>query len=266
MKLERSQLRSMVLDYLRHHTTGDQVSLYNEAGAFFQWWNRKQKPIAYRDNHVALHEIFHEMYIEGIVASGSPGATGYDSMGWPFFYVTEYGLRALSDAEYQPHDPEGFIEHFSRAVPQAHSDVTRYLSESLNCFRQRLLLASAVMLGCASEKAILELIETFASAIQDQKNRDKFKSEVNGKMISRKYDALWKRLEPIASRLPGDLGDDLKSMLDGSFHLIRTTRNDAGHPAGKLIDRDTMRGNLLLFPAYCRRVYSLIDHFQATPV
>ncbi|HXT57880.1 MAG TPA: hypothetical protein VN699_04565 [Pirellulales bacterium] len=151
-------------------------------------------------------------------------------------------------------------------MPQAHSDVIRYVAEAVSCFKQRLLLASAVMLGCASEKAILELVDTFASAIHDQKNRERYQSEVDRKTISRKYDALWKRLEPVASHLPDDLGDDLKSILDGSFHLIRTTRNDAGHPAGKLIDRDTMRGNLLLFPAYCRRVYALIEHFQRPPI
>ena len=114
MKLERSQLRSLVLEYLRHHKTGGQVGLYNEAGHFFHWWNWRKQPIACAENQVALHEIFHELYIEGIIASGSPGATGQDSMGWPFFYVTEYGNRALSETEFQPHDPEGFVDHFKR--------------------------------------------------------------------------------------------------------------------------------------------------------
>ena len=70
-------------------------------------------------------------------------------------------------------------------------------------------------------------------------------------------------LEPLAKSLPADLGDDLHTILDRVFDLIRSTRNDAGHPTGKVIERESMRANFYLFPSYCRRVYALMDHFAA---
>jgi hypothetical protein len=122
------------------------------------------------------------------------------------------------------------------------------------------------MLGCAAEKAALLLIETFGNAIQNPQHRKKYQDDTQHWMISRKYDALWKRLAPLAGSLPKPLGEDLHTILDRVFDLIRTTRNAAGHPTGKTIERETMHANLLLFPSYCRRVYGLIDHFHANPI
>ncbi len=81
-------------------------------------------------------------------------------------------------------------------------------------------------------------------------------------MISQKYEALWKRLETIASRSTNHLGDDLHTILDRVFDLIRTTRNEAGHPTGEKIEKETVHANFLLFPGYCKRVYRLIEYFN----
>ena len=64
--------------------------------------------------------------------------------------------------------------------------IIRYLEECLSCFRRNLLLSSAVMLGCASEKAVLLLIETFGATLQGAQ-KTAFEKETNTFIISRKY-------------------------------------------------------------------------------
>lgn len=67
----------------------------------------------------------------------------------------------------------------------------------------------------------------------------------------------------MANKLPDALGDNLESIIHNAFDVIRTTRNDAGHPSTGLIEKDAVHANLLLFPIFCNRIYKLIDHFSA---
>jgi len=110
------------------------------------------------------------------------------------------------------------------------------------------------------------LIEAYFNAIIDPNRKARFEKEVKraGRSVKRRFDAL--RGELLALSLPPELKDALDIQLSGVFTLIRYSRNDAGHPTGQKIDRDTAHGNLLLFPQCCKRVYDLIEHFQRNPV
>ncbi|MCK4998050.1 MAG: hypothetical protein KAS23_00895, partial [Anaerohalosphaera sp.] len=112
-----------------------------------------------------------------------------------------------------------------------------------------------------SEKAILLLVETFSSTLEGG-DKAAFEKETNTFIISRKYNALWSRIEPIAASLPDNLGYNLESIIHNTFDIIRSTRNDAGHPSGNPIEKETVHANLLLFPIFCKRIYRLIDHFS----
>ncbi|MBI5226392.1 hypothetical protein HY994_04095, partial [Candidatus Micrarchaeota archaeon] len=79
-----------------------------------------------------------------------------------------------------------------------------------------------------------------------------------------KIDYLRKELYELrdSKKLPKTLADDLETQFDGISNLIRTSRNDVGHPSGKKIDRMQAYANLRLFVPYCKRVYALIDFFH----
>jgi hypothetical protein len=47
--------------------------------------------------------------------------------------------------------------------------------------------------------------------------------------------------------------------LAGVFELVRKTRNEAGHPTGRSIEREEAEALLLLFPAHAKTVYALIE-------
>lgn len=113
---------------------------------------------------------------------------------------------------------------------------------------------------------MLLLVDAFGNAIADPATQAAYKKETANWMISRKYKALWKHLEPMASSLPRELGQDLHTILDRVFDLIRTTRNAAGHPTGQPVERDTIRANFILFPSYIRRVFGLIAYLTTSPV
>ena len=124
------------------------------------------------------------------------------------------------------------------------------------------------MLGAASEKAILLLIEAYGNRIKDEKNREAFFSRVNNKMISVKYDE-FKRSYKSAMPKPKELtlAQDLEQLLDGAFNFYRHTRNAVGHP--QIIpdlDKGVILANLGQFIVYVERIYKLIAFYNANDV
>ena len=47
--------------------------------------------------------------------------------------------------------------------------------------------------------------------------------------------------------------------LAGVFALLRSFRNEAGHPTGVAIGRAQCYANLMVFPSYVRKVSGLFD-------
>jgi len=217
---------------------------------------------------LVIVEILNELHLERLIVPGTanPNGIGDGPLSWPCFRVTEHGRKVAEATEYQPYDPDGYLARLRQELPDIDSRIVRYLEEALACLRADCLLAAAVMIGGAAEKAMLLLIEAFGYAIDDETQRKQYETETSSWLISRKYRALWGRLEPIAGTLPADLKDDLHTNLDRIFDLIRRTRNEAGHPTTGLMYRETVVANLILFPSYCLRVYGLMEYFANHPI
>ncbi len=271
MAIEYSKLRSIVFEYLRRQMKSRErnhpLNLIRDGGR--EGWQTlcREHGVTPDDaDFEMIQQIFHELYLERILITGSGPNSLNAAMSWPFYRVTEYGKKVLEKREYVPHDPDGYLARIKSEIPDLDGVILRYLEEALGCFRSDFLLAAAVMIGCAAEKALLLLVEAFGDAIADAARKARYEQDTKSWMISRKYAALWKELEAQASSLPRELGDDLHVILDRIFDLIRTTRNEAGHPTGGQIERETVHANLILFPSYCRRVYALMDYFRENPV
>lgn len=261
-----SILRSHLLDYIKRGATDQHAQI--SMGSIRHFLETKQiNPEEDVSNWCTIQQILHEFYIEGLINPGQKVQPNTVSMSgffqFPFFHLTSYGQRVLENTEYQPYDPDGYLRKIQAEITGIDPVIIRYLEECLACFRRNLLLSAAVMLGCAAEKAIIQLVEVFGVTLQ---NEDKvvFEKDTSTFIISRKYNALWSRLEPMAKTLPDNLGDHLGNILDRIFDIIRTTRNEAGHPSGNPIEKETVHANLLLFPIFCKRIYKLIEHFDET--
>lgn len=139
---------------------------------------------------ITVEQIIHEFYIEGILVPGppiKPGSYGHANLlRFPIFHLTPYGETVLATTEYQPHDPDGYLQRLHADVPSVDPVIIRYLDECLTCFRRNLMLSAAVTLGCAAEKAVLLLIISFADTLTGP-DKAAFQRETSTFIISRKY-------------------------------------------------------------------------------
>jgi hypothetical protein len=209
-----------------------------------------------------VRQIIWSLILEGVLV---PGSDEYNAS-LPFLRVTDYGRKCLEAGQILPHDPEGYIEKLRQQVPEIDETIVIYVTEALQTFLRGNFLASAVMLGVASERAILLLIEAFINSISNLEKREKIQKKIEQTFsILKRFELFRKNIEPLKNVLRNRVADDLDIILDGIFNLIRITRNDAGHPTGKKIDRTQAFANLRLFIPYCKRIYELIDYFQKNP-
>lgn len=123
--------------------------------------------------HALICRIYHELYLERIIIPGTANLScmGSQSMEWMWYQVTDYGRRFLQTSEYSPYDPDGYLRRLKLEISDVDEIIFRYVEESLKCLRMDCLLAAAVTIRCASEKAMLLLIEQFGQAIIDPKEK-----------------------------------------------------------------------------------------------
>jgi hypothetical protein len=207
-----------------------------------------------------LLEVVWSLIIQGILVPGLDDS----NQGYPFIRLTEYGKRCVEEDRILPHDPDGYLKDFNSAVRGADPVVLEYLTESLQCYIHGLNRAAAVMLGGASEQMILLLIQSYHSSISDPASKAQFEAELaKAPSIFRKFEAFERRLARIRGNIPRNITENLDSLLRGVFDTVRSSRNDAGHPAsGVQPDRDAVYSHLRLFIGYCARVQMLADWFS----
>jgi hypothetical protein len=77
--------------------------------------------------------------------------------------------------------------------------------------------------------------------------------------VKRVCDEIQKRLDPVMEQISAALNkEDITAELSGIFDLIRKTRNEAGHPTGRALEREEAFALLQLFPSYCKAAYDVI--------
>lgn len=209
-----------------------------------------------------VRQIVWEFILQGILAIGLNEL----NPNFPFVSITEYGKEVLESGQTLPYDPDGYLKKLKTEIPNLDPLIEMYLSESLQAYLKGLMFSSAVTLGVASEKAFLMLLEAFANALTNTPRRKRFQSLQNSMRTKKKFDQLKKEIMTIRRTLPPELSDNLESQFDGIFNLIRVTRNDAGHPTGRQIERGVQYTHLQLFILYCKRIYGLIDYLNKNPI
>jgi hypothetical protein len=213
---------------------------------------------------IHLRAAISELEHAGLLAWGRDAETQFDLRS---FQLTAFGFKCLLAGSVNVHDAAGYVAALRTRVPAVDAVVVGYVEESLECWRRRCFRASAVMLGCASEKAMLLLIESFYGALQNAKRKEKFEKEaLRPLQIQRRTDYFRQQLLMERGTLPAELADALETKLDGIFQLIRGARNASGHPDMHDVTPEDAHGGLLLFPSYCERAFALKEHFDRTPI
>lgn len=200
-------------------------------------------------------EVFWGLFREGVITLGLNDS----NREFPFFRATEAGKAIASGSSpYFFHDVSTYRQVLLTEVPDLHDVTLLYLQEAMQAFRAGCLLSATVMLGVAAE-------HTFMLVLEGAESKDpwatRFQNVRAQRSILPRINKFKNVLDQHVGDLPGDLREDLDTHFAGILAVIRTFRNDAGHPTGKVIDREQVFVLLHLFVPYCRKMYGLRSFF-----
>lgn len=265
--MDTENLRVLVFEYLRECTKNnrrDTLQWNNVFNAVSQRAKERfpQCRIAFCDQDGArLKHVIWDLIIERILVPSTSNPRSIND-GWPFLSLTDHGRRVLEAQSPVPYDPDGYLASLKTTVPTVSDTVVEYLAEAVSTFRTGNHLASAVMLGAASEMVFIEVSHALPLVVADARKQQKLAAKMqNGKIKDRIATAVgWCRNN--AAVLPDTwAGSEQIEDIERIADLIRRRRNEAGHPEAppRRPSRDQMYSYLLVFPEYCKHLYVLKD-------
>jgi hypothetical protein len=200
-------------------------------------------------------EVFWGLFREGIITLGLNDA----NRDFPFFRITSFGERIAAHSQaYFFHDVSSYEQAVRAAVANIDSVTLVYLKEAMQSFRTRCLLASTVMLGVATEHTFLLLME---KVDQNTTQAATLANVSQQRTILQKVNKFKNILDQHVGSLSADVREDLDTHFAGILSIIRTFRNQSGHPTGKILDREQAYVLLQLFVPYCKKMYQLMSHY-----
>jgi hypothetical protein len=252
--------RRLVLNFLAAHSSFGQG--VNDGVSDIEGSIESQAGTLTAQDQSKVHEVIWDLIVQRVLTVESKG-----SYKWAFLKLTDFGKDVVREQQWSPYDPGGYLTEFTNQAPKLAKLCHMYAAEALSCYRSGCYLATAVMLGAASEGAVLNLFDRLASAM-----------EANGKLpevagyqtklgkaagVFGKYEIFKRHFTPLRDKLPNDLTDDLDLQLDGVFNLIRYYRNSSGHPTGTPVERTAAFTSLVLFVPYCKRIEAVGDWLES---
>lgn len=209
----------------------------------------------------AVLELLWQLVAEGVIRPGAPS-----SLDFPHITLTEYGKRIIASENAHPHDIDGFLDQI-RGDQDIDPTVEAYLVESLHTFRQNRLVASAILLGIAAERAFLMISEALLGALSNSNQRAALQKLLDQQPMKPKLDWVHAKLVELDGRRPRLEGypESTALIVTGIYDLIRQQRNDLGHPRDTppKVERSRMEANLILFSNFYRGAEQLRSYFAA---
>lgn len=266
------EIRSVALDLLAgRERTSDELSQYQSLlVAIAQVFERREgnphqrsyqgggmfgPSLSANDRELFL-EVFWALFREGIITLGLNDS----NREFPFFRVTEYGRRIVAHGQaYFFHDVSSYERLVRSEIPAIDETTVLYLKEAMQSFRAGCVLAATVMLGVATEHTFLLLLEKIE---ENPSHSATFANVANERTILQKVNKFKNILDQQTRSLSPDLREDLDTHFAGILSIIRTFRNQSGHPTGKIMDREQAYVLLQLFIPYCKKMYQLRTHYS----
>ncbi len=178
--------------------------------------------------------------------------------------LTGAGQAAAQDDRFNPIAVDSYVAALRKAEDDLGDLVSLYLRESLECFSACQYLASAVMLGVATEAAFLDMAKSASVWLGPAGKKLEGILADPQKSFNQKVQQTYKRLQSHKQELPHELRGGLEVPQQTVLHLIRVNRNESGHPTGVGMERSDQQNSLRLFPSYCSSVYRLRRFFSGT--
>ncbi len=212
-------------------------------------------PLAQADKELFL-DVFWELFRQGIITLGMDSA----NKNFPFFRLTRQGREiARGNGVYFFHDVSSYEAAIRHAVPNIHEATLLYAKEAMQAFYAGCILSATVMLGAAAEHTFVLLLETLE---QSSQHRATFVSVFKQGSLFRKISQFRRILEQQVSVLPPDILEDLGTRFLGIQSIIRESRNESGHPTGKIPNREQTFVLMQLFIPFAKKLYQLMDFYS----
>jgi hypothetical protein len=204
----------------------------------------------------SLLELFWDLFRQGIISLGMNDA----NREFPFFHLTRLGHQLAQGQEvYFFHDVSSYEAAIRRDVPAIDATTLVYLKEAMQAFRAGCMLSATVMLGVSVEHSFELLIEHLEN---HQTHKVTFAPVFSERGLLRRFNRFRTIIDSKAQTLPGPIKEDLDTHFAGILSVMRTYRNESGHPTGKIIGREQTFVLLQLFIPYCKKQYQLLEHFK----
>ncbi len=258
--IDTETARRLVLQFLATNPSfGEGIS--DQVGDIERWVAGQAGTSTSPSQMTRVHEVIWDLIVQRVLTVESKG-----SYQWAFLRLTEFGKEVVREQLWSPYDPDGYLKELANQAPRLAELCEMYITEALACFRGGSYLATAVMLGAASEGNMLDLFGRYHEAMVKggvhehpgyQERLQKAHSFYDKYKVFRRY------FDPAKAKLPGRLVDDLDGQMDGVLNLIRNYRNDAGHPTKTKIERMATFRSLVLFVPYTQRIEQLGDWLES---
>ena len=212
-----------------------------------------------RPSHVEIHQLLWQSLGRGLVwiEIDQPAPENWK---WA---LTNQGLNAAQDEQFNPDDPDRYIKRLKERIPDVTDLVILYAEEAIACYGYENYLASAVMLGVASEAAFLELAESSVSWFGSSGVKLGEILSKTGVPYTQKLNEFKKRLEPKRGEIPSEFIDGIDLTVSSVLDMYRVTRNDTGHPTGINVNREDQYISLQMFGRYLEKLYLLKNYFNS---
>lgn len=212
-------------------------------------------PLDAQDRELFL-ELFWDLFRQGITSLGKDDANRQ----FPFFHLTRLGHQLAQGQEaYFFHDVSSYETAIRREVPTIDPTTLVYLKEAMQAFRAGCMLSATVMLGVSVEHSFELLVEHLENHAT---HKTTFAPVFLERGLLRRFNKFRSIIDSQVKTFPAPIKEDLDTHFAGILSVIRTYRNESGHPTGKIIDREQTFVLLQLFIPYCKKQYQLRQHFK----
>lgn len=198
-----------------------------------------------------VRDAFWDLFRQGYITLGSNDSNPQ----WPHFRISHLGGALLEQGQpYRFTNTATYLDMVREHVPDLDEITAMYLNEAVQSFYAGCILASCVMLGVATENRFLRLLEAaFASPMHGEA----FRVVRNERTILRKIVKFTNLSRNHLRDLPNDISEDLETNFSSIQAVIRTFRNEAGHPTGNSPSREQTYVLLQLFAPYAKKLAQL---------
>jgi hypothetical protein len=259
--------RQIVVERLRRDASWHQLDSTGEGFAPYVDYGGQNEPERQNGRRPLMflaQEVFWQLVVEGILA---PGMDSHN-LNLPWFHITEHGRKVLASSEPQPYDPTGYLARLRERVPAPDPTVVAYLAEGLETFRKSNFVASTVMLGIAAERVFLLLCDSLFAALSNAAEKTAFAKLLDRFPIKPKLDWVQNKIQQIQKQAPAGFPENATIMLVAIYDLMRTQRNELGHPreAPPNVHRQDGFVNLQIFPRYYEIAEAVRMFLASNPV